>query len=64
MNHNEVYEDTCENKENEWMASLKNDVILNAFRCVRYIKCLEEITRFGMKISSTLPFIAKKCLID
>ena len=31
MDHDEIYEDTWEDKENEWLPYLKNDVLSTAF---------------------------------
>ena len=31
MEHAEIYEDTCEEKENEWLPHPKNDVVSTAF---------------------------------
>ena len=60
--HDEIYEDTREEKETEWLAYLKNDVLSTAFSYARYSEGMEELTGFGMKNSLTLPSIAKKYL--
>ena len=31
LEHDEIYEDTWENKENEWLPDHKNDVLSTAF---------------------------------
>ena len=54
-------------KEIEWLPYLKNDVLLTAFICAKYSKGLEDLKRFGVKSSSTLPSLANKyfnCLGD
>ena len=60
MGHDEVFEDTWEDKENEWLPYLKNDVLSTAFCLARYTKCMEELTGSGMKKSLTLPSLANK----
>ena len=60
--HDEIYEDNWEAKEDEWLLYPKNDVLSTAFSYARYAKCMEELTRFGMKNSLTLPSLANKCL--
>ena len=60
MNHDEIYEDTWEDKEREWLFYLKNGVLSTAFCYARYSKGMEELTGFGMKNSLTLPSLANK----
>ena len=60
MNHDDIYEDTWENKEDEQMPYLKNDVFSTVFSYVRYIKSMEEITGFGMKSSLRLYLFSKE----
>ena len=60
LEHNEIFEDNWEEKENEWLPYLKNDVLSTAFSYARYSKGMEELTGFGMKNSLTLPSLAKK----
>ena len=60
LEHDEIYEVTWEEKENEWLPYVKNDVISTAFCYARYTMGMEEITKFGMKNSSTLPSLANK----
>ena len=55
MNHDEIYENTWEDKEHEWLPYLKNDVSSCVFSYTRELKGMEEITRFGMKNSLKLP---------
>ena len=60
LEHDEIYEDTWEAKENEWLPYVKNDVLSIAFCYARYTMGMEELTGFGMKNSLTLPSLAKK----
>ena len=60
LEHDEIYEDTWEEKENEWLPYVKNDVLSTAFCYVRYMMGMEKLTGFGMKNSLTLPSLANK----
>ena len=60
LEHDEIYEDTWEVKENEWLPYVKNDVLSTAFCYARYTMGMEELTKFGMKNSLTLPSLAIK----
>ena len=60
LEHDEIFEDIWEEKENEWLLYLKNDVLSTAFSFARYSKGMEELTGFGMKNSLTLPSLAIK----
>ena len=60
LKHDEIYEDTWEAKENEWLPYVKNDVLSTNFCSARYRKGMEELTGFGMKNSVTLPPLANK----
>ena len=60
LEHDENFEDNWEEKENEWLPYLKNDVLSTAFTYARYSKGMEELTIFGMKNSLTLPSLANK----
>ena len=60
LKHDEIYEDNWEEKENEWLPYLRNDVLSTAFSFARYAKGMEELTGFGMKNSLTLPSLANK----
>ena len=60
LEHDEIFEDNWEEKENEWLHYLKNDVLSTAFSYARYSKGMEELTGFGMKNSLTLPSLANK----
>ena len=60
IKHDEIYEDTWEARENEWLPYVKNDVLSTAFCYARYTMGMEELTGFVMKNSLTLPSLAKK----
>ena len=60
LEHDEIYEDTWEARENEWLPYVKNDVLSTAFCYARYTVGTEELTNFGMKNSLTLPSLANK----
>ena len=47
MELDEIYEDTWEAKENEWLSFVKNDVLSTAFCYARYIMGMEELTDFS-----------------
>ena len=60
LERDEIYEDTWEEKENETLPYVKNDVISTAFCYARYTMGVEELTNFGMKNSLTSPSLANK----
>ena len=60
MEHDETYEYTWEDEENEWLSRVENDVLSTAFCYARYTMGMEELTGFGMKNSLTLPSLANK----
>ena len=60
LEHDEIFEDNWEEKENEWLPYLKNDVLSKAFSYDRFSKGMEKLTGFGMKNSLTLPSLANK----
>ena len=60
MDHNEVYGHNYEDKINEWLPYVKNDVLCTAFSYARYIKAMEEITGFSMKDCLSLPVLGWK----
>ena len=60
LEHNEIFEDNWEVKENEWLPYLKNYVLSTAFSYASYSKRMEELTGFGMKNTLTLPSLANK----
>ena len=60
LEHDEIFEVNWEEKENEWLPYLKNDVLSTASSYARYSKGMDELTKFGMKNSLTLPALANK----
>ena len=60
LEHDEIYENTWEEKENEWLPYVKNDVLSTAFCYARCTMGMEELTEFGIKNSLTLPGFATK----
>ena len=46
MEHDEIYEDTREQKENEWLLYVENDLLSTAFCYARYTMGMEELTGF------------------
>ena len=60
MEHDEIYGDTWEAKENEWLLYVKYDVLSTAFSFAGFIMGMEELTNFNMKNLITLPSLAKK----
>ena len=67
LEHDEIFEDTWEARENERLPHVQNDVLSIAFINARYTMEMEEVTNFGLKNSLTLPSLAIKyfsCLKD
>ena len=60
LEHDEIFEDNWEGKENEWLPCLKNYVLSTLISYARYSKGLEELAGFGLKNSLTLPSLANK----
>ena len=60
LEHDEFSEDNWEEKENELLPYLKNDISSTVFSYARYSKGMEELTGFGMENSLTLPSLANK----
>ena len=60
VEHDEIFEDIWEEKENEWLPYPKNDVLSTALIFARFSKGMEELTGFGMRSSLTLPSLANK----
>ena len=60
MDHDDVYEDTWEDKENEYLPYLESDVLSTAFSYDRYAKGKEELRSLGLKKSTTLAKLANK----
>ena len=54
MDHDEIYEDTWEDDEDEWLLYFKNDVLSTAFCYARFLKDVKETTGFWMKNCLTL----------
>ena len=60
LEHDEIFEDNWEEKENEWLPYLKKDVLSTAFSYARYSKGMEALRGFGIKNCLTLPSLASK----
>ena len=60
LEHGEIYADTWEAGENEWLPFAKNDVLSTVFCYARNTMGMKELTFFGIKNSFTLPSLAKK----
>ena len=56
----EIYEDTWEEREKEWLPYVKNDVLSTAFCYARYTMGMEELTGIGIKNNLSLPSLAHK----
>ena len=52
--------DNYKDKMNEWLPSVKNDVLCTAFSYARYCKAIEEITGFSMKDCLSAPGLGWK----
>ena len=51
MEHDEIYEDTWEAREKEWLPSVQNNVSSTAFCYARYKMRMGKSTDFGVKNS-------------
>ena len=60
MEHDEIFEDTWEAREYEWLPYIENNVLSTAFWYVRYTMGMEKLTNFGMKNILFLPSLANK----
>ena len=60
LEHDEIFEDNWEEKEDKWLPYLKNDALSTVFSYARYSKGMEELTGFGMKNSLPLPALANQ----
>ena len=60
LEHDGTFGNIWEEKQNERLPYLKNDVLSTAFSFARYAKGMEESTGFGMKNSLTLRSLANK----
>ena len=58
LEHDEIFEYTCEDKESEWLPCLRNDVLSIAFSYAIYSKAMEQLTGFAMKNSLILHSLA------
>ena len=54
-NHDEIYEDTWNDKIDEWLDYVKNNVPCTASSYARCSKAMQEITGFGMKDDLSSP---------
>ena len=64
MEHDEIFENIWEEKENDWLPCIKNDVLSTAFCYSGYVLGKEELTIFSMKNSLTLPYLANNYFIS
>ena len=55
MDHDEVDYDNYEDKIDEWLPYVKNDVLCTAFCYARFRKAMEETTGFSMKDCLSAP---------
>ena len=62
LDHDGIYGDIWESKQNESILYLKNDDLSTVIWYVRYSKGTEEKTNFGLKNSITLPSLENKYL--
>ena len=60
MNHDEVDGKNYKDKMDEWLPYVKNDVLCTAFSYARYVKAMQEITKFSMKDCLSLPGLGLK----
>ena len=64
MENDEIYEDTWEARENDWLHYVNIDFISTVFCYARYIMSMEDLIGIGIKNSLTLPSLYIKYLID
>ena len=60
MNHDDIDGDNYKEKKDIWLPYVKNDVLCTAYSYARYIKAMEEITRFSLKDCLSLPGLGWK----
>ena len=60
MNHDDIYENTWEDKEKERLPYQRNGVLSTVFSYARYAEGMEELPGFGLKNSLFLPSLANK----
>ena len=58
--HDRIDENNWRDKKDEWLPYVKNDVLCTAYSYARYIKAMEEKTRFSMKDCLSLPGLGWK----
>ena len=54
IDHNKMYEDFWEDKQNDWLKFVKNDALCTSFSYARYSKFMEELAGSGIKSCLTL----------
>ena len=59
-NFDDIHGDNYKDKKDIWLPYVKNDVLCTAYSYARYIKAMEEITRFSMKDCLSLPGLGWK----
>ena len=60
IEHDEIYEDNWEEKENDCLPYLKNDVSSTALGYARYSKSIEDLSGFWLKNTLTFSSLANK----
>ena len=63
LEYDEIYEDTWEPRENEWLPYVGNGVISTVFCYAGYTMVMEELNNFDMKNSLTLPSLSNEIVI-
>ena len=53
IEHDEIYDETWEAREDEWLPLVKNDVSPTAFCYARYTMAMETLSGYGKKNSAT-----------
>ena len=60
IDHNDIDANNYKDKKDIWLPYVKNDVLCTAYSYARYIKAMEEITKFSMKDCLSLPGLGWK----
>ena len=60
MDHDDIDGDNYKDKKDIWLPYVKNDLLCTAYSNARYIKAMEEITKFSMKDCLSLPGLGRK----
>ena len=60
IDHNDIDGNNYKDKKDIWLPCLKNDVLCTSYCYARYIKAVEEITKFSMKDCLSLPGLGWK----